>query len=162
MDNTWQPPTTLRSRWRSLHIVAKWVVVGAAVPGGLYLLWVVLVGIIFSDFSNTPVLTGIAEEIPVIVRFVLAIGAALGLALGVVDHLLGRYVERRPRDRRAVTRATVLMLLAVTVALHEGLWRMSSLAWCAAWAIVPALVVRRRYVRLSAAGEERADRDLVG
>lgn len=161
MDSTWQPPTTLRSRWRSLHIVAKWVVVGAAVPGGLYLLWVVLVSVIFSDFSTTPVLTGIAEEIPVIVRFFLTIGAALGLALGVVDHLLGRYVQRRPGDRRAVTTATVLMFLAVTVAFHEGLWQESSLTWCAAWAIVPALVVRRRHLRLSDAGGARTDRDLA-
>lgn len=151
MDDGPRVRSTLRSRFGSLHLVTRWVLVGAVVATGSGLLFVGLLSLAFP---------GAAGHLPgTVLQVVLYLGlpgAAAGLCLGAVDHVLGRYVERQAPDGRAVWVATAGIFVAVLVALVVGPWYAPQLLPSMLLAAVPTAVVSRRYRRLSLGGGERA------
>ena len=140
---------TAYGRWARIPRVGRWAIAGAVTPSALWLV-VVVVGL-FTQGPEWAVeaigmlfLTIVVTGIP---------GALVGCAIGSVDHVLGRHIERQEKSLRsfAVSSLAMALLLAgaafflLTNAEPTALARIVS---SAAVAAIPVLICVRRYWRI--------------
>lgn len=164
VSSTPDAPVRPVTRFFALPIVARWMLVCAALPTAVWTVMIV-VGTAVETLSSTPLLEALETLVDgigflVIVPIYTAVpAAAVGAAVGSVDRTLGRFVERSPQHHRAArvaSRAMSATLMLVSLVLTRLLFSAESVpVWLivgTACAAVPAAICWRRYTRIANCG----------
>ena len=141
---------TAYGRWARIPLVGRWAIAGAVIPSALWLV-VVVVGLFTQgpewavDAIGMLFLTIVVTAIP---------GALVGCVIGVVDHVLGRHIERQGKSLRSFAASSLAMALLLTGAAFFLLTNaeptaLARIASSAAVAAIPVLICARRYWRIS-------------
>lgn len=140
---------TAYGRWARIPLVGRWAIAGAVTPSALWLA-VVVIGVFAEglewavDAIGMLFLTIVVTGIP---------GALVGCAIGGVDLVLGRHIQRQGKSLRSFAASSLAMALLLagtaffllTNAEPTALVRIAS---SAAIAAIPVLICVRRYWRI--------------